>query len=156
MLFFSLCAGFYDLGYGLIGEHDGNATCKIANIMPKVSTYVWFSLKQGAVMMKTWINSIVMVLHGFVCILLSWMLYNDVSVLYLRHKLLRKDIIAIFLQLERQRNWFLWHKTLRFRTLPCILRHKLVSNRALSFLLTAQKYHCAIHIFRFIINLLLM
>ena len=67
MLFFSLCTDFYDLGYGLIGEYDGNNVCKIANSMPKISTHVWFSLKQGAVMMKTWINFIVMVLCVCLC-----------------------------------------------------------------------------------------
>ena len=38
---------------GLIGEYDGNVICKIENSMPKISTHVRLSLKQGLVMMKT-------------------------------------------------------------------------------------------------------
>ena len=47
MLFFSLCTGFYDLGYGLIGEYDGNNVCKIANSMPKISTRMIFFKARG-------------------------------------------------------------------------------------------------------------
>ena len=99
MLFFSLCTGFYDLGYGLIGEYDGNNVCKIANSMPKISTHVWFSLKQGAVMMKTWINFMVMVLCVFVCAFavlnaLRWF-FNAVPWWQINaDKLLWTDIIA--------------------------------------------------------------
>ena len=82
MLFFSLFAGFYHLGKGVIGEYDGNVICKIANSMPKISTSMIFF--KGVVMMKTWISSIVMVLGVFLCVLLSWMPYNDFSMLYLK------------------------------------------------------------------------
>ena len=51
MLFFSLFAGFYHLGKGVIGEYDGNVICKIANSMPKISTSMIFF--KGVVMMKT-------------------------------------------------------------------------------------------------------
>ena len=66
MLFFSLCASFYHLGWGFFGVYHGNAICKIANSMSKISRHVWFSLKQGSVIMKTWISYIVMVLRVFV------------------------------------------------------------------------------------------
>ena len=82
MLFLTLC-WFLPSGTGLIGVYIWNVIYKMASRIPKISTHVIF-FKERSVMVKTWINYIVMILYVFVCVFAARMLYNEFSMLYLK------------------------------------------------------------------------
>ena len=144
MLFLTLC-WFLPSGTGLIGVYNWNVIYKTASRIPKISTHVIF-FKERSVMVKTWINYIVMILYVFVCVFAARMLYNEFSMLYLKGINYCRQILLQhnFCDWKDKKKRILWHKSLHFRTLSCIFQYKLLWTRVLLLLLTLQKYHCSI------------
>ena len=124
----------------LIGVYDENVICKIANNMPKISIHVWCSLETRVCSDE---NLNQLYCNGVMCVCLCFCCSECFTMIFYTTVPWGHKYCGQILSRHNFSDWndkkkkILWHKSLLFRTLPCILRRKAFLAGAL---LTPQKY----------------